>query len=96
MSGKFDPLSTTASQLEQMLDNGDLTSVQLLEEYFDQIEKHNKNGLSLNAIISLASREKAFDSAKALDKERSKSIKRGPLHGIPIVVKVISIHIRRG
>lgn len=93
MNGKFDPLSATASQLEQMLDTGDITSVQLVEEYFNQIEKHNKNGLGLNAIISLASREKAFDSAKALDEERFKGTTRGPMHGIPVVVKVIYIQI---
>lgn len=93
MSRKFEPLSATASQLEQMLDKDDITSVQLVEEYFDQIEKHNKNGFGLSAIISLVSREKAFDSAKALDEERSKGTTRGPMHGIPVVVKVIYIQV---
>lgn len=49
-----------------------------------QIERHNP---ALNAFISLAPRDKLLSQAAALDKERRANRCRGPLHGIPIVLK---------
>ncbi|KAK7941436.1 amidase [Apiospora aurea] len=77
----FDPLTTTATELQQLLRENKITSVQIIERYLLQVEQHNH---TLNAFISLASREQLLAQAAALDKERRANCYRGPLHGIPI------------
>jgi amidase len=46
----FDPLSTTASDLQQLLKEGTITSVQIVEQYRNHIEKYNDK---LRAIICI-------------------------------------------
>jgi amidase len=53
----------------------------------EQIEEHNHNGLRLNAAISLAPVEQLRSHAITLDEERAQLKVRGPLHGIPILIK---------
>lgn len=89
----IDVLTLTASQARDLLDQKALTSVQLVEAYLAQIEKHNHQGLHLNAIISVAPRDKTLELARRLDHERSSGHVRGPLHGIPFVCKdVFALH----
>lgn len=83
----FDVLSTTASQLQSLLISGKITSVQIVETYLEQIEKHNHSGARLHAIIATAERGVVLAKAAALDGERRNGKLRGPLHGIPIIVK---------
>lgn len=85
--GKVDPLTTTAEKLQEFLISGSLTSLDLTNIYLGQIEQHNKNGLKLNAIISTAPQHIVAKQARILDAERAAGIIRGPLHGIPVVVK---------
>jgi amidase len=80
----FNPLTTTVSQLQSLLDSGSLTSVQILQTYLSQIEKHNKR---LKAIISIAPLDSLLSHAQKLDDERKAGELRGPLHGVPLVVK---------
>jgi len=84
----FDPLAATASDLQKLLDAGVVTSEDLVNIYLAQVEKHNHHGMRLNAIISTAPKDTLLAAARALDQERRTLGKRGPLHGIPIVVKV--------
>ncbi|KAK8126904.1 Amidase signature domain protein [Apiospora kogelbergensis] len=63
----FDPLTTTATTLQQLLQEGAITSVQIVERYLLQIERHNH---VLNAFISVAPRDRLLDQAAALDEER--------------------------
>ncbi len=84
----FDPLVATASDLQQLLEEGSVTSEELVSIYLARIEKHNRHGMRLNAIISTAPRDTVLAAARSLDRERRTLGKRGPLHGIPIVVKV--------
>ncbi|KAJ8132083.1 hypothetical protein O1611_g1542 [Lasiodiplodia mahajangana] len=83
----FDPLAASASDLQKLLDAGKLTSEDLVNVYLDQIMKHNHFGMRLNAIIATLDRDSALEAARALDLERRSSGKRGPLHGIPVVIK---------
>ncbi|KAF2963131.1 hypothetical protein GQX73_g10447 [Xylaria multiplex] len=83
----FDPLVASASDLQKLLDAGKVTSEDLVNVYLDQIMKHNHFGMRLNAIIATVDRDLALEAARALDLERRSSGKRGPLHGIPIVLK---------
>lgn len=80
----FDVLTTTAVDLQQFLTQQKLTSVQILESYFAQIDRHEPH---LNALISPAPRDKLLTIAAALNAERKTSGPRSPFHGIPIVLK---------
>ncbi len=64
---------------------GTVTSRELVEKYLARIQAYDQDGPRLNAMIALNPR--ALDEAAALDAERRAGRVRGPLHGIPIVVK---------
>ena len=75
----------TISSLGKKLDSGMYSSEQLVELYLKRIENIDKNGPKLNAIIEI--NPDAFSIAKQMDNERKARKNRGPLHGIPIVIK---------
>jgi amidase len=83
-----DLLTLTATELQRLLSDRAATSVDIVERYLRQIAKHNHVGLHLNAIISVADRQTVLDQARRLDEERVLGKLRGPLHGIPILLKV--------
>ncbi|PTB63049.1 amidase [Trichoderma citrinoviride] len=80
----FDVLTTNAVDLQRLLTNKQTTSVQIVQHYFDQIDRHEP---FLNALISPAPRDKVLRVAAALDEERSNGSVRSAFHGIPIVLK---------
>lgn len=84
---EFNPLVTTAWELQELLSGNILTSVEIIETYLVQIEQHNRRGRQLRALISVAPRHELLKIARQLDNERAHGRLRGPLHGIPIVVK---------
>ncbi|KAF2742870.1 amidase signature enzyme [Sporormia fimetaria CBS 119925] len=84
---EFDPLTTTAYELSELLNTGALTSVEIVETYLRQIEQHNRRGRQLRALISVAPKHELLRIAKKLDAERARGKKRGPLHGVPVVLK---------
>ena len=88
MSHPFDVLTATAVDLQERLELGTLTSVQIIEAYLSQITAHNHSGLKLNALICVAPEESVLAQARKLDEERKEGRVRGPLHGLPIIVKV--------
>jgi hypothetical protein len=88
-TANFDPLTTTALELQSLLEIGVLDSVQIVEKYLQQIDKYNRAGPCLNALISVAPRHILLSSAMALDEERAAGHIRGPFHGIPIILKVL-------
>ncbi|ALM87097.1 hypothetical protein ASB57_19100 [Bordetella sp. N] len=67
------------------LGRGDLTSEQLTQAYLLRIAAHDQQGAGINAITWLC--DDALAQASKLDQERALGLLRGPLHGIPIVVK---------
>jgi amidase len=75
----------TISELQQKMASGELTSRHLTELYLERIDSIDKNGPRLNAIIEV--NPDAPASASSLDEERASGSSRGPLHGIPIVLK---------
>jgi amidase len=83
----FDALRATADDLRQLLRDDKISSVQIVAHYWAQIDLYNPK---LNAFISLAPREKVARAAASLDEERRHGRVRSPLHGIPIVLKVIA------
>ncbi|KAL6790448.1 amidase signature domain-containing protein [Trichoderma sp. SZMC 28013] len=80
----FNALTTNAVDLQRLLADNKLTSVQIVQQCFDQIDRHES---ALNALISPAPRDKVLRAAAALDEERSNGSVRGAFHGIPIVLK---------
>jgi amidase len=77
--------TATIADLDKAFATGKLTSEQLVKTYLKRIETYDKKGPAINAVITL--NKKALAEAKALDKERKAGKVRGPLHGIPIVLK---------
>ena len=73
---------STVAQLQRAMADGKLTAVELVSYYIARIEQFDP---VLNAFISV--NRKAVKVAAELDEERSQGITRGPLHGIPIVIK---------
>jgi amidase len=71
--------------LQALMQTGDLSSRQLVRFYLDRIETIDRNGPKLNAIIE--TNPQAIEIATALDSEREKSGPRGPMHGIPVILK---------
>ncbi|RGP61674.1 putative amidase family protein [Fusarium sporotrichioides] len=83
-------LSATAQELQQLLKNGSLTSQKLVELFFKQIEAFGHQGPILRAMIKVAPRGKLLLNARELDDERQRGKIRGPLHGIPIILKLLN------
>jgi len=71
--------------LQALMQRGELSSVQLTQYYLDRIEAIDRNGPGLNSIIEV--NPQALEIAAALDTERQASGPRGPMHGIPVVLK---------
>jgi len=71
--------------LQQLMQDGELSSVGLTRYYLQRIESIDRGEHGLNAIIEV--NPDALDIATALDKERVESGSRGPMHGIPVVLK---------
>ena len=80
----IDLMDATISELQAEMTAGHVTSQQLVQMYLDRIKAYDEK-LKLNSIISI--NPNALSDAALLDAERSEGKVRGPLHGIPIVVK---------
>ncbi|MEX2152077.1 MAG: amidase family protein [Gemmatimonadaceae bacterium] len=78
-------VEATIPELQAAMAAGKVTSVQLVDAYLARIAAYDAQGPELNAMLRLNPRARA-DAAR-LDRERREGTVRGPLHGIPIVVK---------
>ncbi|KAF8996738.1 amidase signature enzyme [Cyathus striatus] len=72
-------------ELQDGLDKGLFTSVDLVEAYFARIEEVNLKGPELRAVLEM--NPSALATAAELDKERKTKGKRSLMHGIPILLK---------
>ena len=75
----------TIDLLQQKMQNKEYTSHALTQLYLTRINDIDKNGPKLNAVIEL--NPNALDMANDLDSERDEGKIRGPLHGIPVLIK---------
>src|SRR5438552_2704969 len=73
------------AELQAAMASGSLTARGLVESYLARIEALDRKGPSLHAIIEI--NPDALALAAALDEERRTNGPRGPLHGIPILLK---------
>src|SRR5918992_489487 len=84
-ASSFDVVEKTIPQLQEAMRSGEVTSRRLVELYLGRIAAYDRDGPRLNAMVALA--PNALKEADALDRERRAGNVRGPLHGIPVVVK---------
>lgn len=75
----------TISSLREKLTSGKYTSEQLVQLYLKRIEAIDNNGPQLNSVIEI--NPEAVTIAVAMDKELKAGKSRGPLHGIPVLIK---------
>jgi amidase len=78
-------VEATIGDLAAALADGRTTSVALVDGYLARVEAFDRRGPELRSMIEL--NPDARSTAEALDRERRERGARGPLHGIPIVVK---------
>src|SRR5580765_3645761 len=81
----FDVIEKTVPELSSAMAAGTVSSKGLVQAYLARVDAYDRTFPALNAMIALNPR--ALDEAEALDRERASGRVRGPLHGIPIVVK---------
>ncbi|RPJ01849.1 MAG: amidase, partial [Candidatus Aminicenantes bacterium] len=75
----------TIAGLQEMMTSGKESSESLVKLYLERIDGIDRGGPTLNAIIQ--ANPDALAVARELDRERKEKGPRGPLHGIPIVIK---------
>ncbi len=80
--GGFDFVEKSIPELQAAMASGELTSKDLVKGYLDRIQ-------SLNSLLHsvIETNPNAVSIAQHLDNERRRGMVRGPLHGIPILVK---------
>jgi len=76
-------LEASLAGIQAALAGGRTTSVELVTYYLDRIARYDAGGL--NAVLAL--NPHALETAAALDAERAAAGPRGPLHGIPVLLK---------
>ena len=78
-------LEASIESIQQAMNSGSLTAVQLTQYYLDRIAAYDQQGPGLNSIRVL--NDDVLKQAEALDDERNQQRARSMLHGIPILVK---------
>jgi amidase len=75
----------TIAEMKEGMERGGLSSNDLVNMYMERIQTLDVGGPAVNSVIQLNPQARAI--AKARDKERKAGNVRGPLHGIPILLK---------
>jgi amidase len=81
----FDLEELTIADLQKRMESGQDTARSIAQKYLDRIEAIDRRGPMLRSIIEL--NPEALADADRLDQERKAGRPRGPLHGIPILIK---------
>ena len=75
----------TITDLQDGMKSGKFTARSLVEQYSARIDEIDKHGPAINSVLEL--NPDAFSTADQLDQERKAQGPRGPLHGIPVLIK---------
>ena len=81
----FELDEVTIADLQKALGSGRLTARSLTQTYLSRIEEVDQHGPALHSVIEV--NPEALAIADALDQERKEKGARGPLHGIPVLIK---------
>jgi amidase len=84
-TGPVDLEGRSLADISGQLQAGHLTSAQVVKFYLDRIDAIDRNGPKLQAVIALNGA--ALEAARTLDEERQAGHVRGPLHGLPVLIK---------
>ena len=82
---RFDLEEATIAGLQQRMQSGQDTSRSLVDKYLARIEAIDRSGPALHSVIEI--NPDARTIAEQLDAERTSGRVRGPLHGIPVLLK---------
>jgi amidase len=72
-------------EIQKEMENGNLSSVDLVKFYIERITKYDKEGPKLNSVLEI--NPDLFFIAQSLDNERVRKGSRGLMHGIPVIIK---------
>jgi amidase len=75
----------TIAELQARMESGEMTSKQIVEAYIARIEEIDRSGPTLRSVLEV--NPDALKIAEELDRERAEKGPRGPLHGIPVLLK---------
>ena len=81
----FELDEVTIAALQEAMTSGKFTARSLVEQYATRVQEVDKSGPTVNAVIEMNPDAEAI--ADALDRERKAKGPRGPLHGIPVLIK---------
>ena len=81
----FELDEVTIDALQEGMKSGKYTSRSIVEKYLYRIEEIDKSGPAINSVIEV--NPDALEIAEGLDRERKEKGVRGPLHGIPLLLK---------
>jgi amidase len=81
----YDVTEKTISELQAAMRSGAVTSAELVQSYLDRIAAYDQVGPAVNSVIHV--NPSALRDARALDAERAAGRTRGPLHGVPVLLK---------
>jgi len=82
---EFELEELTISELQVGMKAGKFTAHSLVRRYFERIAEIDRSGPKINSVIEINPEAEAM--AAAMDQERKQGRLRGPLHGIPILIK---------
>ena len=85
LAAQIEVTEATIPELQEAMASGRATSVDIASAYLARIAAYDRAGPRLNAIIRL--NPHALADAQRLDAERAARGPRGPLHGIPVLLK---------
>jgi len=85
LKDNFELDEVTIEELQQKMKTGQTNSVAITKMYLKRIALIDKAGPKLNAVIEI--NKDALTIAALMDKERKEGKLRGPMHGIPVLVK---------
>ena len=81
----FELEEVTIVELQEGMRSGKFTARSITRKYLERIEEIDKGGPAINSVIEI--NQDAIAIAENLDRERKENRLRGPLHGIPILIK---------
>ena len=85
VTDNFELNEISIAQLQKKMQDGTLSSKAITQLYLNRIDQIDKKGPALHAVIEL--NPDAISIAEAMDNERKEGKIRGPLHGIPVLIK---------
>jgi amidase len=81
----FELDEVTVAELQEGMKSGKFTAHSIAQKYLDRIAEIDKQGPAINSVIEV--NPDVISIADSLDEERRSKGPRGPLHGIPVLIK---------